>query len=328
MFSGIIAIPDLSVGYDQKDKLKKDTITHFNYKSWLVALIENDLSENQIAELNQFLEKNPSLKHDLEILKQTKLFPDHSITFSNRNTLMKQGRILVMSSTIKRMTAIAAILILLLISWFIVNQMKPTNVMVQENKTEEQKQPQQNPEIPLKADNHEPAKNPGEKKNAPKQISPDVAPKEIHDNEKPSIAASQPGKSENGKPADTQPLIQDAQPVAENGHSGETRDSARQSDNLIVSNVQPEESMQGLVAKMTLTDIFSDDELKEMGIGNPSEQPQSATPVGTFAARELKRVTENRDIELTKDINAAQQTVTYALDVGAVFSVSHTKSSR
>src|SRR5437764_5793 len=61
LFSNIPAKPDFNVGFISKDRLKKNTITFFNYKTWFTGYHENDLSAEQKKEVEFFINKNQSL---------------------------------------------------------------------------------------------------------------------------------------------------------------------------------------------------------------------------------------------------------------------------
>ena len=72
-----------------KDRLKKNTITLYNYKNWFIALLENDLSEEEKVDVEKFLASNPGFKKELEIIKQTKVLPDYSVQFENKSGIKK-----------------------------------------------------------------------------------------------------------------------------------------------------------------------------------------------------------------------------------------------
>ena len=92
---GVFADPDLTVQFGVKDRLKKNTITIFNYKTWFVGYLENDLSLEEKKEVDSFLTNNTSFKTEFELLKQSKFIPDHRIIFENKKSIRKGNKIIV-----------------------------------------------------------------------------------------------------------------------------------------------------------------------------------------------------------------------------------------
>jgi hypothetical protein len=58
LFSTVNVEPDLDLKYSGKENLKKDLINITNYKTWLVAYLENDLSSDGRREIEKFLKDN------------------------------------------------------------------------------------------------------------------------------------------------------------------------------------------------------------------------------------------------------------------------------
>ena len=329
MFSGIKAEPDVTIGFSHKERLKKNTITLFNYKSWFVGLLEGDLSPIQKSELNSFLEINPELKPELEILKQTKLYPDHSITFSNRKILKKQGRILQMHSSFRSISAIAAMVTLILISWFFIKQMKQSNVFVNDEVPKIDQREKLETLQPLQAENGSNDFKSAERvpdtvfrrenSNKKKVLKP-VEPVFANQQPKPKEEVASPGK----------PYKQNDPSIAATGIK--PKQTARPSQNFTPGlDTLPPFALSGNTEakKLTLSDIFSEDELKELGVdASGVQQKQITNSIGSFAKRELKKAAGLSDIELSKQVNITQQTVTYALEVGSKFSVTHITARR
>jgi hypothetical protein len=65
------------------------TINHSNYSVFLLAAVENELAPEKRAELNVFLAQNHSAQKEFEQLKKTKLSPDLSHNFPNKQALKK-----------------------------------------------------------------------------------------------------------------------------------------------------------------------------------------------------------------------------------------------
>jgi hypothetical protein len=64
-------------------------INHSNYSVFLLAAVENELASEKTAELNVFLAQNYSAQKEFEQLKKTKLSPDLSHNFPNKQALKK-----------------------------------------------------------------------------------------------------------------------------------------------------------------------------------------------------------------------------------------------
>ncbi len=83
---------DLS--FNDKDLLKKtDTespLSEENFNDYSVAYIEGDLSLEESAAFESYLENHPQYKKDIELYKKTFLAPDHTIILQNKNKLKKR----------------------------------------------------------------------------------------------------------------------------------------------------------------------------------------------------------------------------------------------
>ncbi len=116
-FEGIelTALTEIPVDlYPNKETLKKKSpftlINHENASHFLVRKIEQDLANNEIAELDLFLTQNNSFKKELSLFEKTLLKPDLSIQFPDKNSLKRQARIIPL---FYRISAVAALLLLL-----------------------------------------------------------------------------------------------------------------------------------------------------------------------------------------------------------------------
>ncbi|MFN0276812.1 MAG: hypothetical protein ACKVPJ_13780, partial [Chitinophagales bacterium] len=67
-----------------------------NYEELMIDYIEGNLSDEQEKQLLQFIKIHPELKAELEVFELTKLKPDMSIVFANKEMLKKQeaGRVI------------------------------------------------------------------------------------------------------------------------------------------------------------------------------------------------------------------------------------------
>ena len=85
---------DPTVVFDGKESLMKPVglgwINADNQEEWLVQYIDNELDNDQKAAVEIYAANNPSVKADLELLLKTKLRPENSITFFNKESLYRR----------------------------------------------------------------------------------------------------------------------------------------------------------------------------------------------------------------------------------------------
>ena len=67
------------------------TIDHHNYEEYFILYMDNELGSDERRMVDAFIEKNPDLKEELEILMQYKMVPDDSIVFEGKEELIKIG---------------------------------------------------------------------------------------------------------------------------------------------------------------------------------------------------------------------------------------------
>ena len=61
-----------------------------NYEAWLVDYLDGQLTAEQVAELTLFLELNPDLKEDFDLLGEASLTPNPEIGFQAKDSLKKE----------------------------------------------------------------------------------------------------------------------------------------------------------------------------------------------------------------------------------------------
>jgi hypothetical protein len=91
-FEEVSIIPDLSIQFEKKESLKKDSqtsilINHENIIDFLIAEMEGLLLDNEILSLNSFISENPQYESEKKILQLTQLNPDQNIVFSSKESL-------------------------------------------------------------------------------------------------------------------------------------------------------------------------------------------------------------------------------------------------
>jgi len=65
-------------------------IDRHNYEEFFILYMDNELSSDYRHQVEEFVQKNPDLKEELDILLQYKLVPDTGIVFENKSQLIKQ----------------------------------------------------------------------------------------------------------------------------------------------------------------------------------------------------------------------------------------------
>ena len=105
-----------TVFYADKLKLRKKGVDLNNYQTYLIAELEGDLTEEQQAELDQFLILHPELIIDKTLLAQTILSKD-PIEFPEKNSLKKAVPLYAFNYQYLSI-AVAACIVLLLGIWF------------------------------------------------------------------------------------------------------------------------------------------------------------------------------------------------------------------
>jgi hypothetical protein len=64
-------------------------IDRHNYEEYFIQYMDNELSSEDRRQVEAFVQKHPDLKEELDILLQYKLEPDTSITYKNKEELLK-----------------------------------------------------------------------------------------------------------------------------------------------------------------------------------------------------------------------------------------------
>lgn len=120
-----VVLPPENITYPGKASLKKQqvvptgSINEENYERFLIAYTENDLTKQDELLLQQFLEKNPSLREEPEKYAKLKLHPDKDIIFENKEGLKKQRALVPLKRPV---FWYAAASVLLLFSLFYFNR--------------------------------------------------------------------------------------------------------------------------------------------------------------------------------------------------------------
>ena len=64
-------------------------INRYNYEEFFLLYVDNELTKEERAELETFVQENPDLEEELVMLKQSSIKPDMNIKFAGKSSLMK-----------------------------------------------------------------------------------------------------------------------------------------------------------------------------------------------------------------------------------------------
>jgi hypothetical protein len=132
-----ISISDLNTHQVFEDKFALKVLTtptSSSINEWLIAEIEGTLSKEQIKQLEVFLIANPQYNKDRELYKQTILIADEQDEFAYKSSL-KQGVVRPLYTSNKFWYAVAAILLVLLVSIYIIPNSNTTKQIGTKNPT-------------------------------------------------------------------------------------------------------------------------------------------------------------------------------------------------
>jgi hypothetical protein len=63
-------------------------ISRHNYEEFFILYLDNELSIAERRMVEDFAEKNPDLKEEMDVLLQSKLVPNQNIIFKGKNELL------------------------------------------------------------------------------------------------------------------------------------------------------------------------------------------------------------------------------------------------
>jgi hypothetical protein len=296
-----ISLPKEKAYFD-KEKLKRNTITLYNYKTYFIALLENDLSSEEKVEVKKFLEVHPALQKELELFRQIKVAPDSTIRFENKNTLKRGGKVISLNTwhrlrqaygdrRIYRSAAIAACIAALMFFYFSRNESGKNVAMT-------------NTAIQQKAEN--PIQNEAIKKAAPlaslRGPKENILPKQI------TAQKAMRKKNISVQPSE-QPLASVQQPAVtmDNSVNENKERPASNPAPVIVINEFPA----GDTVKKPFA-VFTDDDLAELGL---KEKPKEQSLLGKVAG-DLGKKIFGENAKLESRTNEQDLSRTFALAVG------------
>lgn len=118
-----------AVKFSRKNLLKKTTadITHSQFEYLCAGYIENDLSDEQIAELEQVVASDAGKRNELELFRHTKLSPP-DITFRGKRKLLRATSFRkTLRISVAALTAAASVAILVIMPHFAPKNNLPYN---------------------------------------------------------------------------------------------------------------------------------------------------------------------------------------------------------
>ncbi len=107
--------------FHHKNKLKKELlpvkdIDGRNFENRTIAFFENDLSQDEQRDLNEFYKLNPSLKKIRDLYQKTRLTPDASVQYPEKDQLRKAAFI-IYRKWVYAAASVAAVILLLMVLW-------------------------------------------------------------------------------------------------------------------------------------------------------------------------------------------------------------------
>jgi hypothetical protein len=110
-----LAIPTDKLEFAAKDKLYRNAYDQPEiFVQTTIAWLEGDLEEQEAARFMAYIEKNPQRKSELKRFEATRLIPDLSVTFANKEKLYHQP---VIRPILFWATRVAAVLLIALAIW-------------------------------------------------------------------------------------------------------------------------------------------------------------------------------------------------------------------
>jgi len=332
LFSNI-ALEAEPVIFADKNSLKKEDTSSTER---LIAYFENDLSGAEKIKLEQQLKVDSALAQELDIVKKTRVLPDYTILFANKSALKREAKVISFSASLYRNLSIAASIILIAIAYFIFRPDRKDEKMIADDKNKS--------EVPVKAPHNDHSTAPApiadikpftdkeENDNSQKNDEKKTGGNKLENNkvkQSPSVSPSLAEQKNNRK--EEAPV---KSPIQQNVQQNNLPEEKLANNTKIVNPISnPSESLQAsnpvnpsnpinpghkLGQVNDLSEVFTSEELAELGITKKDTKKSEPGNILDFAAEKLKHFSDSKDIAVAKDAN------TFAVNVGKKFSVSHT----
>lgn len=313
-FENVTLEPEFNTRFENKEGLKRGTISPLNYKTWLLGYFEGDLDAGQRKEVEKFIVENPAARAELDLFGKTRSVPDLRIVFENKSSLRRGGKVIAFSSTLYRTLAVAASLALLMVAFYIYRKQHDTTPeLAQKHAVPVVSQPAPENSVSNGGD----STIPQEQKQENKIIQPEKKPVHFQTHRSSSPGPVQQHPEPELQTVPEQQLVQQPaiQPAPE---------EKKVNDNLYAESkpaAQP-----AAIPGTRLSDVFSAEDMKELGIGNnASVTPDKKSAFWSLAEKGANKLSNatGKEISVDKSHDLADNSTTYALELGK-FSISHT----
>jgi hypothetical protein len=108
------------ISFDYSSLIKKEKLNVADYAEKLIALLENDLNQEETKKLKAEINAYPELAAEFELFKKTKLVAETNIVFANKAGLTKK-KVFEIIPLFTRFSAIAAVFIAIIITVYLLN---------------------------------------------------------------------------------------------------------------------------------------------------------------------------------------------------------------
>src|ERR1700722_550494 len=109
--------PEQNIFFGDKDILLRKsgenaTINHNNYEEYFLLYADNELNTDEKKMVEEFVNTNPALRQEFELLLITQVGPDNNIVFPNKEILYRKSERRIVIPPWMRIAAAAAVLLL------------------------------------------------------------------------------------------------------------------------------------------------------------------------------------------------------------------------
>lgn len=126
--------PDPKVVFTNKESLFKNIpadglVNESNYEEYFVLYGDNELTNEEKAQVEQFVYKHPQYQAEFELIQQAKLIPDHSIIYPDKNELFRseEDERVIPFRWWKLAAAAIVLLFLGITAWYMLQEKKTGN---------------------------------------------------------------------------------------------------------------------------------------------------------------------------------------------------------
>jgi anti-sigma factor RsiW len=119
-------VPDATLHFGNKQSLLKaellatEGINESNYEGYLLLYADAELDATDRARVEKFVQQNPAVAKELQLLQSARMEPDTSVVFANKEILNREPA-RVVGFGWKRMAAAAAVLLLISLGWWMLS---------------------------------------------------------------------------------------------------------------------------------------------------------------------------------------------------------------